>query len=79
VTDTASKTPKEDPVQLPVSLKDELVPLVRLDAGDEERTGNGQLRCHDQKDEPLNVLQVAVFDDLEAPFIEAKPLASSLW
>jgi hypothetical protein len=26
-------------------------------------------------DEPLSVLQVAVFDDLEAPFIEAKPLA----
>jgi hypothetical protein len=26
-------------------------------------------------DEPLNVFQVAVFDDLDAPFIEAKPPA----
>jgi hypothetical protein len=60
---------------VPVSLKDELVPRIRLDAGDEERTGNGQLRCHDETDEPLNVLQIAVFDDLDAPFIEAKPPA----
>jgi hypothetical protein len=37
--------------------------------------GNGQLRYYDIRDGPWNVLQVAVFDDLDAPFIEAKPPA----
>jgi hypothetical protein len=40
---------------------------------------SGRVGCHDGRDEPRNVLQVAVFDDLEAPFMEARPPAWSFW